>query len=98
MTRDGTFVIRNGEIAHPIKSLRFTQSYVEGLKYTEAIGETTRLLRSGFGGAVSVPAVKLAKFRFTSSTRLKWTQKGTKTQEIEMTLEKFVSLFGSFEW
>src|SRR5437870_6291479 len=28
MTRDGTFVIRNGEIAHPIKSLRFTQSYV----------------------------------------------------------------------
>ena len=69
MTRDGTFVIRNGEIAHPIKSLRFTQSYVEGLKYTEAIGETTRVLRSGFGGAVSVPAVQLGKFRFTSSTR-----------------------------
>jgi predicted Zn-dependent protease len=69
MTRDGTFVIRNGEIAHPIKSLRFTQSYVEALKYTEAIGVTPRLLRSGFGGAVSVPAVKLAKFRFTSATR-----------------------------
>jgi predicted Zn-dependent protease len=69
MTRDGTFVIRNGEIAHPVKSLRFTQSYVEALKYTEAIGTTPRLLRSGFGGATSVPAVKLAKFRFTSSTR-----------------------------
>ncbi|PYR97861.1 MAG: hypothetical protein DMG16_23150 [Acidobacteria bacterium] len=69
MTRDGTFVIRDGEIAHPVKSLRFTQSYVEALKYAQAIGETTRVLRSGFGGAVSVPAVKLAKFRFTSSTR-----------------------------
>jgi predicted Zn-dependent protease len=69
MTRDGTFVVRDGEIAHPIKSLRFTQSYVEALKYTEAIGETPRLLRSGMGGATSVPPVKLAKFRFTGSTR-----------------------------
>ena len=69
MTRDGTFVIRDGEIAHAVKSLRFTQSYVEALNYAQAIGETTRVLRSGFGGAVSVPAVKLAKFRFTSSTR-----------------------------
>ncbi|HLH30335.1 MAG TPA: TldD/PmbA family protein [Terriglobia bacterium] len=69
MTRDGTFVIRDGEIAHPIKSLRFTQSYVEALKYTEAIGAKPRVLRSGFGGAVSVSPVKLAKFRFTSSTR-----------------------------
>jgi len=69
MTRDGTFVIRDGEIAHPVKSLRFTQSYVDALKFTEAIGATPRLLRTGFGGATSVPAVKLAKFRFTSSTR-----------------------------
>jgi predicted Zn-dependent protease len=69
MTRDGTFVIRDGEIAHPIKSLRFTQSYVEAFKSTEAIGTTPRLLRSGFGGATSAPPVKLERFRFTSSTR-----------------------------
>jgi predicted Zn-dependent protease len=69
MTRDGTFVVRDGEIAHPVKSLRFTQSYVEALKYAEAIGATPRLLRSAFGGATSVPPVKLAKFHFTSSTR-----------------------------
>jgi PmbA protein len=69
MTRDGTFVIRDGEIAHPIKSLRFTQSYMDALKYVEAIGVTPRVLRSGFGGAVSVPPVKLARFRFTSATR-----------------------------
>src|SRR5262249_25266192 len=69
MTRDGTFVIRDGEIAQPIKSLRFTQSYVDALKTTEAIGSKSRLLRSGFGGATSVPGVKLGQFRFTSSTK-----------------------------
>jgi PmbA protein len=68
MTRDGTFVIRDGEIAYPVKSLRFTQSYVEALKDTEAVGAQSRLLRSGLGGATSVPPVKLAKFRFTSAT------------------------------
>jgi PmbA protein len=69
MTRDGTFLVRDGEIAHPVKSLRFTQSYVEALKNAEIIGMTPRVLRSGFGGATSVPAVKLGQFRFTSSTR-----------------------------
>jgi predicted Zn-dependent protease len=69
MTRDGTFVIRNGEIAHPVKSMRFTQSYVDALNHTESIGKTSRVLRSAFGGATSVPAVKLGQFRFTSSTK-----------------------------
>jgi predicted Zn-dependent protease len=69
MTRDGTFVVRDGELAHAIKSMRFTQSYVQALKNTEAIGNTSRVLRSGLGGAASVPAVKLGQFRFTSSTR-----------------------------
>jgi predicted Zn-dependent protease len=68
MTRDGTFLVRDGEIVHPIKSLRFTQSYVRALYHAEAIGSTTRLLRFGMG-AGSVPAIKLAEFSFTSSTR-----------------------------
>ena len=69
MTRDGTYLIRDGEIAHAVKSMRFTQSYVEALKHAEAIGAAPRVLRSAFGSATTVPAVKLAKFRFTSSTR-----------------------------
>jgi PmbA protein len=69
MTRDGTFVIRDGEIAHPVKSMRFTQSYVDALNQTESIGRVSRVLRSGFGGATCVPAVKLGQFRFTSSTK-----------------------------
>jgi predicted Zn-dependent protease len=68
MTRDGTFVIRDGEIAHPVKSLRFTQSYVEALKNVEAIGCQPRVLKSGLG-TCSVPPLKIAGFRFTSATK-----------------------------
>jgi predicted Zn-dependent protease len=68
MTRDGTFVVRDGEIAHPIKSLRFTQSFVDALLHAEVVGSSPRLSRFGFGGTC-VPPVKLNRFRFTSSTR-----------------------------
>jgi predicted Zn-dependent protease len=69
MTRDGTFLVKDGEIAHGVKSLRFTQSYVEALKHVEAIGETPRVLRSGMSSFTTVPPVKLGRFRFTSATR-----------------------------
>jgi predicted Zn-dependent protease len=68
MTRDGTFAIRGGEIAEPVKSLRFTQSFVDALANTITVGATPRLIRFGFGGN-AVPPVKLGAFRFTSSTR-----------------------------
>jgi predicted Zn-dependent protease len=68
MTRDGTFLVRNGEIAGAVKSLRFTQSYLDALVGTAAVGSTLKVLRSGLA-TVSVPALKLERFRFTSSTR-----------------------------
>jgi predicted Zn-dependent protease len=69
MTRDGTFLVENGEIAYPIKNLRFTQSYLEALNRVEQIGRQTRLL-GGMGGFLRnrVPALKLAGFRFTGAT------------------------------
>ncbi len=69
MTRDGTFLIENGEIAHPVRNLRFTQSYVEALNHVDRIGKDLRLL-GGMGGIAhdSVPALKLAKFNFTGAT------------------------------
>ncbi len=69
MTRDGTFLVENGEIAYPVKNLRFTQSYLEALNHVERIGAQPRLL-AGMGGLgrASVPALKLAKFRFTGAT------------------------------
>jgi len=36
MTRDGTFLIENGELTRPLKNLRFTQSAVEALKPRKA--------------------------------------------------------------
>jgi predicted Zn-dependent protease len=67
MTRDGTFLIENGEITQPVKNLRFTQSYLEALNNVEAIGQTAKLQR-GFLGGNLVPALKIAKFTFSGAT------------------------------
>jgi PmbA protein len=69
MTRDGTFLVENGEIAYPVKNLRFTQSYLEALNSVEAIGPERRLLMGMLHiGAESVPALKLSRFNFTGAT------------------------------
>ena len=69
MTRDGVFMIENGQVAYPVKNLRFTQSYVEALANVEEVGRSRRLLSSEFGGmSVLVPALKLNRFNFTGIT------------------------------
>ena len=69
MTRDGTFLVENGEIAYPVKNLRFTQSYLEALNHVEMVGAKTRILQGMGGlGRTSVPALKLAEFAFTGAT------------------------------
>jgi PmbA protein len=65
MTRDGTFLIEDGEIAHPVKNLRFTQSIVEALTGTEMIGRDTELASEFFFSASRVPALKIASFNFS---------------------------------
>ena len=65
MTRDGTFLIERGEIAHPVKNLRFTQSIVEALTGTEMIGRDTELASEFFFSASRVPALKVASFNFS---------------------------------
>src|SRR5581483_5432796 len=70
MTRDGTFVVKNGEIAYPVKSMRFTQSYVEAMRNVEAIAADPLVLWPEYRFfTTTVPAVKLSAFRFTSGTR-----------------------------
>ncbi len=69
MTRDGVFWIEDGQIAYPVKNLRFTQSYVQALNNVEAVGKDRRLLFAEFGSiAVRVPALKISAFNFTGST------------------------------
>jgi predicted Zn-dependent protease len=68
MTRDGTFMIENGQITHPVKDLRFTQSYVEALAGVELIGSESKLVLNEVGFATRVPALKLSSFNFTGVT------------------------------
>ena len=68
MTRDGTFLIEDGEIQYPVKDLRFTQSYVDALNGVEGVGNDARLVLNEVGFATRVPALKLASFNFTGVT------------------------------
>lgn len=68
LTRDGTFLIENGEVAYPIKNLRYTQSYLAALAKTEMVGRELKLL-GGYFGVQRSPAVKLSEFNFTGATR-----------------------------
>jgi len=69
MTRDGVFMIENGEVAYPVKNLRFTMSYIQALANVEAIGKATHLLVGEFGGIGNrVPGLKISGFNFTGST------------------------------
>lgn len=67
LTRDGTFLIEDGEIVAPVKNLRFTESYLEAFDRVVAISQERRLLR-GWYGASLVPAVALKDFTFTGKT------------------------------
>ena len=64
MTRDGTFLIENGRIKHPVKNLRFTQSILEALSNVEGVGGELKL-----SDGVLAPAIKVSKFRFSSATQ-----------------------------
>ena len=68
MTRDGTFLIENGRISHPVRNLRFTQSYVEALAGVSAVSNQTKLLLNESGFATKVPRLKLNGFNFTGVT------------------------------
>lgn len=67
MTRDGTFLIENGEVVGPVRNLRFTQSYVEALNNVDLIGREATL-EHDFLGYNRVPALKIAKWTFTGAT------------------------------
>jgi predicted Zn-dependent protease len=66
MTRDGTFLIENGEITRPIKNLRFNQNVLEAWR-SATFSDTIKLQRGGFANT-TVPAARIDKFTFASGT------------------------------
>ena len=68
MTRDGTFLVENGEIVAGLRNFRFNQSLIELLSSVEAISPAARVSGEETFDAV-VPAMKVAGFNFTEVTR-----------------------------
>ncbi len=70
MTRDGTFRIRNGEVAEPVHNFRFAQSALDAFASTKAIGRDRMASAPDYGsfGSTVAAAVHLGEFRFASTT------------------------------
>ena len=69
LTRDGTFLIENGKITHPVKNFRFNESPIFFLNNLEALGPVVRINASealGAGGATYMPTLKVNDFTFSS--------------------------------
>lgn len=68
MTRDGTWLIENGEVKQPVKNFRFTQSIVEALRNVEQVGSETELASEFFFSSSRVPALRISSFQFTGKS------------------------------
>ena len=64
MTREGTFLIENGQTTHAVHNLRFTQPFVEALGRLQAMGADGEL-----HGGIWTPALLIDGFCFTSETQ-----------------------------
>lgn len=59
LTRDGTFLIKNGELTKPIVNMRFTDTMLSALNKIPLIGRNLEIVESA-----TVPSMKLKKLRF----------------------------------
>jgi predicted Zn-dependent protease len=70
LTRDGTFLIENGQVTLPVKNLRFTSSYIDVLKNTRAVGRETKLMHDERTEmSFRAPALVVDGFNFTGVTQ-----------------------------
>ncbi len=67
LTREGCYLIENGELTQPVSAMRFTQSIVEAFKHIKGLTAARRLVSSAHTGAHAtlVPAMHLEHFQFT---------------------------------
>lgn len=71
-TRDGTFLIRDGEVAARLPNLRWTESMVEAFGRIEGLTKERRRVGTWFNhfGGTLAPAVKIAGWNFTGKQEL----------------------------
>ncbi len=76
MTRDGTFLIEEGEMKRPIKNLRFTESILTALSRVSVISRDLKICSEGtvysrrFVTGTVVPAIKVDGFTFSGVSNL----------------------------
>jgi PmbA protein len=68
MTRDGTFLVENGEVVGAVKNFRFNQSIIEMLSSVEALGPAVRAAGEESFEMV-VPPMKVHNFHFSEVTK-----------------------------
>jgi len=68
MTRDGTWLIEDGEVAAPVKNLRFTQSILGALSDVRGIGRDAEPASEFFFSVSRVPAIAVGSFNFSSAS------------------------------
>jgi predicted Zn-dependent protease len=68
MTRDGTFAIENGSVAHGLRNFRFNESLIHLLSNVDAMSEPVRASGEESFDMV-VPAMKVRDFNFTEVTK-----------------------------
>lgn len=66
MTRDGTFWIEDGRIAHGVRNLRVNESVVEAMGRISGASREMLAASSERGIAMAVPALRIEDFHFTS--------------------------------
>ena len=70
MTRDGLFLIENGEVKHGLKNMRWTDNMVRILNNVAAISKDVTAIPAWWGeaGAYMLPAVHVKDFEFTGKS------------------------------
>ncbi len=68
MTRNGVFIIENGEIIGAGNNLRFTIDIMNTLKNVEVIGKKQHFYSNGWFGGVVIPELIINNFNFTGTT------------------------------
>jgi len=64
MTRDGTFLVEDGRIVHPVRNLRYTENVLEALGRIDGMSRKLTLVP----GPCVVPTVRIKGVQFTGTT------------------------------
>lgn len=68
-TRDGTYLIRDGQLVARLRNLRFTESMIDAFGRVDAVGDQGRLARDWWSTFESwLPVVRMREFAFTGAT------------------------------